>query len=38
MIEETLMAIAGAVTKVILPKAFEAVGKRVGDAAFDKSG
>lgn len=38
MIETALTAIATAVTTVIVPKAIEAVGKKVGDTAFDKSG
>ena len=38
MIETALTAIATAVTTVILPKAIEAVGKKLGDTAFDKGG
>lgn len=38
MIETALTAISTAVTTVIIPKAIEAVGKKVGDTAFDKSG
>jgi hypothetical protein len=37
MIETALTAIATAITTVIIPKAIEAVGKKVGDSAFDKS-
>ena len=38
MMETALTAIATVITTVILPKAMEALGKKVGDTAFDKGG
>ena len=38
MIETALTAIATGVTAVILPKAVEAVGEKLGETAFDKGG
>ena len=38
MIETALTAIASAVTTVIIPKALEAVGQKVGHTAFEQSG